>query len=93
MERVRILYSRYKKHYSDCEKVSGSYDENTKTIEILIPEGRMKPSGTRGERYSYFRIKVVYEGKEYEIPAKAISYENALKQVKRKYIDEIQIIG
>lgn len=31
----RMHYSEYKTNYSDCETVEGSYDKQTKTIEVL----------------------------------------------------------
>ncbi len=83
MMQERMLYSRYKKHYADCEVVRGSYDEEDRTIVVLVPEGRMKPSGTRGERYKYFtniRLLDPRDGKEYTGSAKAICWENAKRQ-------------
>lgn len=38
----RMLYRRYKTSFSDCEIIPGTYDKATKTIEVEIPEGRMK---------------------------------------------------
>ena len=31
----RMHYSEYKRDYSDCETVEGSYDKRTKTIEVM----------------------------------------------------------
>lgn len=31
----RMHYSEYKRSYSDCQTVDGSYDKRTKTIEVL----------------------------------------------------------
>lgn len=45
MEIERMLYRRYKTSYADCETVLGSYDKATKTIEVMLPEGRKKKSG------------------------------------------------
>lgn len=42
MEIERMLYRRYKTSYADCETVLGSYDKATKTIEVMLPEGRKK---------------------------------------------------
>lgn len=33
----KMLYSKYKKHYSDCKTVYNSYDKDKKTIEVIIP--------------------------------------------------------
>lgn len=49
----RMLYRRYKTSFSDCEIVPGTYDKATKTIEVEIPEGRMKKSGVRGKRFHW----------------------------------------
>lgn len=35
-EVVRMHYGEYKNNYSDCRIVEGSYDPNTKTIEVLV---------------------------------------------------------
>lgn len=43
-----MKYSRYKQCYADCRTVPGSYDADLKTINVYVPEGRMKPSGCGG---------------------------------------------
>lgn len=85
-QRVRMPYRRYKQHYSDCPNM-GDYDKVNKTITVLVPEGRMKPSGTRGQTYKYFdniRILDPRTGKEYKTTAKAISWDNAKRQWERE---------
>lgn len=42
MKNERMLYRRYKTSYADCQTVPGTYDKATKTIVVIIPEGRMK---------------------------------------------------
>lgn len=79
-EIVQMKYSSYKKHYSDCKTVSGSYDSELKTIKVYIPNGRMKPSGVRGERYHYIKCKATDGQRVFEITYKAITAENAEKQ-------------
>lgn len=39
-----MLYRRYKQHFADCETVAGSYNKDSKTIDVLLPDGRLKPS-------------------------------------------------
>lgn len=56
MEIERMLYRRYKTSYADCETVAGSYDKATKTIEVMLPEGRKKKSGVRGQSYKYMEF-------------------------------------
>lgn len=80
-EHRRMLYRQYKQHYSDCRTVPGSYDSYEKTVEVIIPEGREKPSGVRGQKYHYFKLWAEDEtGKRVQIPYKAITAGNALKQ-------------
>lgn len=78
---VRMRYSAYKKHYSDCKTVPGTYDSDARSIEVYMPDGRMKASGVRGHHYLYFRLKAIdSDGDEIEIPYKAINFPNAYKQ-------------
>ena len=35
-EVIRMHYGEYKNNYSDCRTVEGSYDNKTKTIEVLV---------------------------------------------------------
>ena len=88
----RMFYGRYKKHYSDCETVSGSYDKETKTIIVLIPEGRMKKSGVRGQSYSYMEFNGVEKmtGRKVRITIKAICRENAIKRLPNSCIWDLQ---
>lgn len=53
---TRMPYWKYKKRYSDCQTVSGSYDKNDKTIEVYIPTETIKPSGMRGQNTAIERI-------------------------------------
>ena len=46
----RISYRQYKTDYYDCETVKGSYDSNTKTIEVIIPEASMSFRGKQWKR-------------------------------------------
>lgn len=41
-EVVRMFYGEYKNNYSDCRTVEGSYDRNTKTIEVLVNQKKGK---------------------------------------------------
>jgi len=85
MAEVRTMpYRQYKQHYADCEIVNGSYDERNKTIEVIIPEGREKPSGVRGQRFSGYELWAQDSaGKAFHICYRAVSRENAMKQHKR----------
>lgn len=83
----RMLYRQYKTRYADCKTIYGSYDPNTKTIEIDIPEGREKPSGVRGKRYSDYRFNGIETetNRAVTVFVKAVSIENALKRLPREY--------
>ena len=87
-----MLYRRYKTSYADCQTVPGSYDKCTKTIVVIIPEGRMKKSGVRGQRYNYYRVSGTDRmgGKRVEVVIKAICIENAIKQLQRDYDKNIE---
>ena len=92
MTEYRMKYSQYKKHYADCKTVPGTYDTIEKSIIVLIPEGRMKKSGVRGQRYNYYRFSGVDQatGESVEVTIKAICGENAIKQLRRDYVDTIK---
>lgn len=89
MTEMRMPYRNYKKHYADCETVWGSYDKVAKSIIVLIPDGRMKKSGVRGERYHYYSFEGVEDGKKVRTTIKAICLENAQKRLLRDYSKNI----
>lgn len=84
---VRMLYSRYKNHYSDCETVWDSYDKKSKTIEVIVPEGRMKPSGVRGQTFKHMMFVGIENdtGRQVKVWVKATCADNARKQLKMYY--------
>lgn len=84
---LTMKYSRYKSAYSDCKTVPGTYNRWLKTIDVDIPEGRMKPSGTRGQRYRYmwFNGKDLKTGNPVRICIKAVSVQNAVKRLPKEY--------
>lgn len=83
---VRMPYRQYKKSYSDCKTVAGSYNKGNKSIEVIIPDGRMKPSGTRGQSYKYIWFDGVDAGgKPVRVCIKAVSTKNAVKRLAREY--------
>lgn len=83
MKQERMLYRRYKTSYADCETVLGSYDPSSKTIIVLLPDGRMKPSGTRGQAYHYYEFTGTENatGRKVRCPIKAVSLGNAIKRL------------
>ena len=92
MTEYRMKYNQYKKHYADCKTVPGTYDTIEKSIIVLIPEGRMKKSGVRGQRYNYYRFSGIDKktGKKVGTTVKAITGENAMKQLLRDYDKSIE---
>lgn len=83
MKIERMHYGKYKQHYADCETVTGSYDKETKTIDVIIPNGRMKPSGTRGQSFHWMEFHGVENGtgRKVRITIKATCRENAIKRL------------
>lgn len=80
MDTKRMHYSQYKQHYADCETVPGSYDKVTKTILVLLPEGRVKPSGVRGKKFKGYQIGMtMQDGKHGYCSYRAVCEENAMK--------------
>lgn len=83
MTEERMLYRRYKTSFSDCETVLGSYDPESKTIIVLLPAGRMKPSGTRGRTFRYMEFNGIENstGRKVRCTIKAVCRENAIKRL------------
>lgn len=80
-----MLYRRYKQHFADCEVVAGSYDKKNKTIEVMLPDGRLKPSGVRGKTYHYMEFHGIEQGtgRAVRCTIKAVSRDNAVKRLAR----------
>ena len=77
----RMPYRQYKQHYADCETVPGSYDKIEKKITVIIPDGRMKPSGVRGERFHDYQLFWTNaDGKSGYCIYRAVSKSNAMKR-------------
>ncbi len=77
---ARMSYKNYKEHYSDCETISGSYEDYPgapATIEVIIREGRLKASGVRGEHYYGFELE---NEKGERVTYRAVKEENAIKR-------------
>lgn len=80
-----MKYSQYKKHYSDCKTVPGTYDKDYKTIEVMIPDGRMKPSGVRGKRFYGYRFRFTNGNGTFVVTYKAVCKENAIKKLMKDF--------
>lgn len=83
MTEERMAYRRYKTSFPDCEIVPGSYDPKSKTIIVLLPAGRLKPSGTRGQAFRHMEFTGVENvtGRKVRCTIKAVSRENAIKRL------------
>lgn len=79
----KMLYRHYKESYSDCKTVPGTYDKESKTIDVVVPDGRMKPSGARGKSYKYLTFHGVENktGRHVSITIKAICTKNAIARL------------
>lgn len=75
-------YSAYKEHYADCTTLINSYNESTRTVVVIVPEGRMKASGVRGRKFASYLFYT--NDKQYCRCKYAVSSENALKQLARE---------
>lgn len=83
MTEERMPYRRFKTSFSDCETLPGSYDASTKTIVVRLPEGRLKPSGVRGQRFLWLEFNGIENatGRKVRCTIKAICLENAIKRL------------
>lgn len=58
----------------------GTYDKVSKTIQVMIPEGRQKPSGVRGKQFRGYQLWAFNGYKKVYMTYRAVSEENARKQ-------------
>ena len=81
---VRMPYRQYKDHYADCETLAGTYKEihGTGSIEVIIRDGRMKPSGVRGQHFSGYEFK---NEDGLTVCYCAVSCENAQRRAEKEY--------
>lgn len=80
-------YKQYKNHYSDCETIAGSYmkvNYEPATISVIIREGRLKNSGTRGRHFNGYAFEYMEDGKKYHVCYRAINEENAFKRLTKE---------
>ncbi len=91
MKIERMPYRSYKAHYADCKTVPGTYDNASRTIEVMIPEGREKPSGVRGKSFRYIEFRGVEKetGRAVTCTIKAICRENAVKRLPNNCVWDI----
>lgn len=74
-------YRQYKMHYSDCETVAGSFikdNHGVSTVDVIIKEGRLKNSGTRGRRFATYIFES--EDGEHQASYYAVDSEHAYER-------------
>lgn len=83
----KMSYRQFKEHYNDCETVIDSYEckNGLSTIKVIIRKGRLKKSGVRGEHFNEYQFFFEYEGQEISKSFRAVSEENALKQLAKQF--------
>ena len=75
------LVFNYKEHYADCELLAGSWNEQERTVGVIVREGRLKNSGVRGRQFADYlfkngsRCRCVY----------AVCEENAWKRIEKEF--------
>lgn len=80
---MTMLYRRYKSSYADCDTIPGTYNKSSKTIDVVVPDGRIKPSGTRGKTFKWLTFRGVENGtgRPVSLTIKATCAENAIKRL------------
>lgn len=93
----RMPYKQYKEHYSDCETVFGSYEKHDyrpATIEVIVRNGRLVPSGVRGQHYSGYEFFVNYaDGTKVRTCYRAVCEDNAQRRCEKDYPDAKEIVA
>ena len=77
-------YRQYKEHYADCELLAGSWNEQERTVGVIVREGRLKNSGVRGRKFADFMFK---NSKGECRCIYAVSKENAWNRLKKEMDD------
>ena len=84
-------YKQYKQHYADCETIAGSFhrENGIGRISVIIREGRLKPSGTRGMRFRSYELR----NKEGNVVVyMAISEDHAIAHAQKDFPGEWEIV-
>ena len=82
----RMPYKQYKDHYGDCETIIDSFvrERGRCYIDVIVREGRLKASGSRGKSYHYFLLQ---NDKGKKVCYKAINHENAIRRAEKEYAE------
>lgn len=83
---ARLPYREYKTRWADHKTVYGSYDKETKTIEVIFTADEMKAKTNLGNRYKMDTYFFLFDGVEKGyLPASeftAKTHENAVRNAK-----------
>lgn len=79
---VEMYYRSYKQHYAGCETVEGSYNDEWRTIKVIVRAGRMKTSGVRGEHFKGYELENECGGRT---TYRAVCEENAIKRANKEH--------
>ena len=75
---VRMPYRDYKKKYCHTHgTVKGSYDPQTKTIEVLFSDDEIESKPNLGKRYDLWLYEFLFDGVEIHRAYEGITYETA----------------
>lgn len=78
-------YKQYKTNYSDCEIIIDSFNDHEgkrpATVDVIIRAGRLKASGTRGEKFAYYTLECD-DGRVHTY--KAVCEDNALNRAEKE---------
>lgn len=84
-------YRQYKEHYADCETLAGSFnvpEYGCAEIKVIIREGRLVPSGVRGQHFH--RYSFVVDGVRHTY--RAVSADNARGRCEKDYPEAKSIV-
>lgn len=87
---VNMTYNNYKKHYSDCETLAGSFkssENEPSTIDVIVRNGRLVPSGVRGKSFEYYEISYKQGKIVGSVFYKAVCEDNALRRFYKCFPD------
>lgn len=84
-KRIRMPYRDYKKkYYHTHDAVSGSYDPNTKTIEVYFKDDEVDSKPNLGNRYELDAFYFVFDNVEVDRAYKGITRETRVVALRAK---------
>ena len=77
-------YKQFKEHYADCETLVNSYNAESRTIKVIIRQGRLRKSGVRGKHFNGYAFT---DGNGNVVCYRAVSEAHARKHMKKDFPD------